>query len=215
MSGSFARFFFGVGNPAFYSLLRPMGGGGFAGKFGKALTVASTGTAAIGIFNQVQDYRAGRNSGQEAAFGSAALFFGCLAGGGSLRAFAYSGLTSYLVMASLISRTDHFRATHPEAEFVPAGLIKASDYFDLMSPVPMAIAEGVSGGRGGMVLKTLGLGYSMLNTDMGNIKRFCSLEGAEIDHMERVEPDMLPITLANYGDKVLSDTEIVMLLSSH
>ena len=112
------RFFFGVGNPAFYSLLRPMGGGGFAGKFGKALTVASRGTAAIGIFNQVQDYRAGRNSGQEAAFGSAALFFGCLAGGGSLRAFAYSGLTSYLVMASLISRTDHFRATHPEAEFV-------------------------------------------------------------------------------------------------
>jgi hypothetical protein len=213
MSGRFGTFFFGVGNRPFYNLLRPMGGGGFARGFGKALTIASTGTAAVGIFNHMQDYREGRESGEEAAFGSAALFFGCLGGGGSYRAFAYSGLTSYLVMASLIARREHFRATHPDAQFVPEGLIKASDYFDLMSPVPMAMAEGISG-RAGMVLQTLGLGYSMLNLDMENIKRFCSQEGAGIDLMERVEPDMLPITIANFGDKVLSDTEIIMLLAS-
>ncbi|MBR0672305.1 hypothetical protein [Neoroseomonas soli] len=217
MSGTSGKFFFGAGNRAFYNLLRPMGGGGFAKGFGKALTFASTGTAAFGIFNQVQDYREGRNSGQEAAFGSAALFFGCLGGGGSLKAFAYSGLTSYLVMASLIGRRDHFRATNPDAQFVPEALIKTSDYFDLMSPLPMAVAEGVSGstgGRGGMVLKTLGLGYSMLNLDLGNIKRLCLQDGAEIDHMERVEPEMLPLHLANYGDQALSDVEIFMLLAS-
>ncbi|MBR0650702.1 hypothetical protein GXW78_13580 [Roseomonas terrae] len=217
MSQAFGRAFFGIGNPSFFNLLRPMHGGGFSQKFGTALTVGGFGVAGYNIFSKAQDYRAGRISGEEAVSASGAQFIGCLAGGGSLKAVMYSGITSYLVMFSLVSRVDHWRSRNAEESFVPEDLVKAPDYFDLFSPGAVAAVDGVSsltGGKGGMIAKTLALSYNMLNVDLSHIRRRVAEEGGTMEVEQRIEPEALPLVFGQYGDQALSDVEKVLLLSA-
>lgn len=212
MSASFKGFkvFLGFGNTAFFKLLRPMNGGGFTKKFMKAVTYASTGTATVGAFNKFSDYRSGKASGTETALYTSAAFFGCLAGPNAFSAISYSATSTFLYFASLTTRVEDWRQAHPDEQFVPEGVITNPEMLDLYFPAITTVAEQISelaGGKLGPVVKTLNVGWSMMNLDLAPAKRMLAGIGGEMEYAEPVAPDALPHKVSAFGDQFFTDVE--------
>lgn len=216
MSGSrFAhRFFFGFGNSAFFNLLRPISGGGFTRNFMKAVTYASTGTATVGVFNKFSDYRDGKATGKETALYSSAAFFGCLSGRNAFSALSYTAASGWLYFASLITRAEDWRDAHPQEQFIPDGVITTADQLDLFFPAITSVTGQVSeltGGKAGPIVKTLNLGWSMMNLDLAPAKRLLKDAGGEMEYAESVPPEQLPFKVASFGDQFLGDVEHIFI----
>jgi hypothetical protein len=209
MSYAAGRTFFGIGNKSFYKLVRPMGGR-FGERFGQALTLGSIGVASYGIFSNFEQWRHGEMSGAEAATSSGAMFFGCFAGGGTAKAIMYTQATCYLVIASLIMRSDA-RLALPYQGMMEQPLLKTTDYFDVVAPGILAAADAKCGAAG-TVLSALALAYSMMNLDPGQARRFVADAGATLDLEEKIDPQRLQLSLGMYGDQALSDVETMVLI---
>ncbi|HTI83758.1 MAG TPA: hypothetical protein VL614_25180 [Acetobacteraceae bacterium] len=74
------RMFVGVGNGAFFNALVPHATSKFGSLLGNAIKGASATTTGVGIFNEAEEWRQGRQPGMTATLHSAAMFFGFFAG---------------------------------------------------------------------------------------------------------------------------------------
>lgn len=74
------RLFAGIGNSAFFNALVPHATSKFGGLLGKAIKGASATTTGVGIFNEAEEWRQGRQSGLTTTLHTGAMFFGIFVG---------------------------------------------------------------------------------------------------------------------------------------
>lgn len=215
MSVSALQFLFGRGNLTFFKLLKPIGQGNFSAAFSKALTMGSVGSAALTTMNAEENWRKGNTSGAEAIATTGAAFFGCIGGSaGPVLSIAYSSVSSYLTLFSLVQRKDDFHAKNPDAQFVPDKLITGSDYVDLVAAPTVTLSQQISkltGGRAGSFINALNIARSLISADKSHVLALIKSPDANVVFSKEVTPDTLNLQIAAMGDKTANSSTTAVI----
>lgn len=193
-----SKFFYGIGNKAFYNIVRPQTATRFSNMFQKALVLGSGATTAYTIFNEAEDWRKGKKSGASASINSGAAFLGFFAGAANFNTVACYFYAQTLIMMNLAATK-----SAPTIE-------TAKPTFDLVLD---ALSITRVGAMANNANKCFDIYRTIVQADHSNLSAVCK----QIDTdaiIQKIEDNQLLIRIANTLEKAEFDEIRLLLMDS-